>query len=432
MPLLRLAAAFPGALLVALTLRSAMRTFVLPRSARDPITRGVFYASRLLFALRLRFARDYAARDGVMALYAPFTVLALMACWVVLVGAGYAVIYWALGDAPARALDVSGSTLLTLGFEKPRGGVAMSVAFTEGAIGLTLVALLVAYLPAMYSAFARREIMVTMMEIRAGSPPDAVELLVRTHEIGGLEQIDQEWSEWQHWFVELEESHTSLGALAFFRSPQPHRSWVTAAGAALDAVSLAGAVLRRGPSAQERLTLRAGAFALRRIAEFFGMAVDPQPDPSGPVSVRRHEFDAAYARLVAARVDVCTDPEQAWADFVAARAQYDEVLLGLAALTMAPPAPWSSDRAQRLRSRLEPGGRRHADPLAGPQPVTPGDRIRAVPSARPRTPDPTALDGGLPAPGNGRGGGGVAGEAAAGDGGGARAAERSSTAAPDR
>jgi hypothetical protein len=208
-------------------------------------------------------------------------------------------------------------------------------------------------------------------------------------------QIDLLWAEWQQWFVELEESHTSLGALSFFRSPQPHRSWVTAAGAALDAVSLAGAVLRRGPSAQERLTLRAGAFALRRIAEFFAIPFDPHPDASGPVSVRRHEFDAAYRRLVDADLDVCTDPEQAWADFVAARAQYDEVLVALASLTMAPEAPWSSDRAQRLRSRLEPGGRRHVDPLAGAVETTPGDRVRAVPSATPRTPDPTALDGGL-------------------------------------
>ncbi len=395
MTLVRLLAVAGGVLTVALTLRSAVRTFVLPRSARDPITRAVFLATRVLFAGRLRFARHYAARDRVMAFYAPFTVLGLMACWVALVGAGYAAVFWGLGESLARAVDLSGSTLLTLGFEKPRGRAEVMVAFTEGAIGLTLVALLVSYLPTMYTAFARREALVTMLEIRAGSPPTGAELLVRTHQLGGMEQIDLLWADWQQWFVELEESHTSLGALSFFRSPQPQRSWVTAAGAALDSVSLAGAVLRRGPSPQERLTLRAGAFALRRIAEFFAIPFDPQPSASGPVSVRRHEFDAAYRRLVDARLDVCTDPEQAWADFVAARAQYDEVLVALAALTMAPEAPWSSDRAQRLRSRLEPGGRRHADPLGGAVPTTPRDRVRAIPSATPRTPDPTALDGGL-------------------------------------
>lgn len=399
MSALRLAAILPGLLIVALTLRSAVRTFVLPRSARDPITRGVFFAARWLFDARVRWSRSYASRDRVMALYAPATVLGLMACWVGLVLIGFAAIYWALGEDIGRALELSGSTILTLGFEKPQGWAEVTAAFAEGGIGLTLVALLVSYLPAMYSAFARREAAVTMLEIRAGSPPAADELLVRTHQLGGMEQIDALWAEWQQWFVELEESHTSLGALSFFRSPQPQRSWVTAAGAVLDAVSLAGAVLRRGPSPQERLTLRAGSFALRRIAEFFGVPFDPHPDPRGPVSVRRHEFDAAYDRLMHAEVEVCTDPEQAWADFVAARAQYDEVLLALAALTMAPEAPWSSDRASRRQSRLQPDGRRHTDPLEGPErlgvPTTRVDRSRVVPLAEPRTPDPVALDGGL-------------------------------------
>jgi hypothetical protein len=122
------------------------------------------------------------------------------------------------------------------------------------------------------------------------------------------------------------------------------------------------------------------------------------------VSVRRHEFDAAYERLVARDVEVHTDPEQAWADFVAARAQYDEVLLALAALTMAP-KPVVERPGDARRSRLQPGGRRHIDPIADPESrgvaTTPRDRVRAVPSARPRTPDPTALDGGLEQDGDG-------------------------------
>ena len=43
------------------------------------------------------------------------------------------------------------------------------------------------------------------------------------------------------WFTEVQETHTSYGSLTFFRSPNPHRSWVTAAGAVLDtAVDPAG------------------------------------------------------------------------------------------------------------------------------------------------------------------------------------------------
>ncbi|HEY0779620.1 MAG TPA: hypothetical protein VGD56_16750, partial [Gemmatirosa sp.] len=263
-------------------------------------------------------------------------------------------------------------------------------------IGLTLVALLVSYLPAMYAAFARRESAVTLLEIRAGSPPSASELLVRVHEIGGFDGLDAYWADWQQWFVELEESHTSLTALIFFRSPQPQRSWVTAAGAVLDSVALIGAVLKRGASAQERMTLRAGVFALRRIADFFDIAYQQKPDPSGPVSVRRGEFDAVYERLEKEGLQVGVEAEQAWADFVAARVQYDEVLLALATLTMAPEAPWSSDRALRPDD---------GDPLRG------GDKKRdsrlnrwrrgvlrgsTKPRARPRVADPTALGGSGP------------------------------------
>ncbi|MDQ6925923.1 MAG: hypothetical protein M3154_06780 [Candidatus Eremiobacteraeota bacterium] len=391
---LRILVALAGLLLVIASLRSAVRTFVLPRSARDPVTRVVFVVVRFVFDLRLHWTREFATRDRVMALYAPVATLSLVVLWGLLIGVGYAGIFWALGMRVDRAFVMSGSSLLTLGFERPTGWAAVLAAFTEAGIGLTLVALLVSYLPAMYAAFARRESAVTLLEIRAGSPPSASELLVRVHEIGGFDGLESYWAEWQQWFVELEESHTSLAALIFFRSPQPQRSWVTAAGAVLDSVALIGAVLRRGASAQERMTLRAGVFALRRIADFFEIPYDDHPDPGGPVSVRRPEFDAVYERLRDAGLEVSVAPEQAWADFVAARVQYDEVLLALAALTMAPEAPWSSDRALRPDQ---------GDPLAT------SDKKRGArlgewrngvlgrstrPRRAPRVADPTALDDG--------------------------------------
>ena len=387
----RIAVAVAGLLLILLPLRSAVRTFVLPRSARDPITRVLFLVVRFFFDLRLRWAKDYATRDRVMALFAPVATLGLVVAWGLLIGVGYAGVFWALGMPVGRAFVESGSSLLTLGFEKPEGWAVILAAFTEAGIGLTLVALLVSYLPAMYAAFARREAAVTLLEIRAGTPPSAGELLVRVHEIGGFDGLDAYWADWQQWFVELEESHTSLAALIFFRSPQPNRSWVTAAGAVLDSVALIGAVLARGPSAQERMTLRAGVFALKRIADFFSIAYTEKPNPAGPVSVRRDEFDAVYDRLRDEGLEVGVDSEQAWADFVAARVQYDEVLLALATLTMAPPAPWSSDRAL---------GPEDGDPMEGSAKTRDGRlgrwrksvlRRSTRPKTAPRVADPTAL-----------------------------------------
>ncbi len=101
-----------------------------------------------------------------------------------------------------------------------------------------MVALLIAYLPTMYAAFSRREQAVNMLEVRAGSPPSAVEMLLRFRRIHGLDKLGEYWRTWETWFADIEESHSTLATLVFFRSPRPEMSWVTAAGAVLDAAAL--------------------------------------------------------------------------------------------------------------------------------------------------------------------------------------------------
>ena len=115
--------------------------------------------------------------------------------------------------------------------------------FAEAGIGLGLLALLIAYLPTIYGAFSRREVLVAHMSARAGTPPSAVDLLRRASLIGKLDNLDDLWIGWQLWFAELQETHTSLGFLNFFRSPEPDRSWITAAGAVLTTAAVTGNVI---------------------------------------------------------------------------------------------------------------------------------------------------------------------------------------------
>jgi len=157
--------------------------------------------------------------------------------------------------------------------------------------------------------------------------------------------METAWLGWETWFIEIQESHTSYPALNFFRSPMPEHHWITAAGTVLDAAALIDSSVD-GPSHPEpQLCLRAGFIALRRIADFFGMEYDPDPAPTDPISIAREEFDEVYQRLRAAGVPMRADQEQAWADWAGWRVNYDAVLLQLAELTMAPYAPWSSDRS---------------------------------------------------------------------------------------
>lgn len=335
-----------GLSLVIYTLLSAIRTFVLPRSAPDPLTRVVGVGIRQFFDLRLRWAQTYLERDRVLELYAPLSLLSLPPVWLALVLVGYMGIYWALGVSSwYEALRNSGSALLTLGFASVDGVLMTLLMFSEATIGLILVALLIAYLPTMYASFSRRETLVTLLEVWAGSPPAALTMLTRFHRIQGLDHLTEMWEAWEVWFAELKESHTSLPAVVFFRSPQPEHSWITAAGAVLDAAALAQCIVDIPPNPRAALCIRAGYLALRRIADFFSIPYHADPHfPFQPISITRAEFDAACDELAHYGVPLKGDWDLAWNDFAGWRVNYDAVLLALCTLTTAPPAPWSSDR----------------------------------------------------------------------------------------
>lgn len=342
-----------GVLIVWRAVISAIRLLVLARGARDEIAAIVFRAWRWLFDLRAKRARTYAARDRIMAMYAPVALLSMPVVWLILITIGYSFLFWATGvQAAYDDFTLSGSSLLTLGFERQDNFLRMSLIFSEATLGLIIVAMIISYLPTMYSAFSRREAAVTMLEVRAGSPPSAQELLTRAYRIRGLDILTELWEEWEIWFAEVEESHTSLAALVFFRSPKPERSWVTAAGTILDAAALTAACIDQERDPQAELCIRAGYIALRSISDFFNIAYDPDPGPNDPISISRSEFDTTYDTLRDVGLPLKPDRDQCWHDFAGWRVNYDAVLLALAALTVAPYAPWVSDRSRRTQQRI--------------------------------------------------------------------------------
>jgi hypothetical protein len=358
-----------GAVAALGTLGSAVRTVVLPRGIPARLSSLVFVVLGRVYRLRIRRTATYERRDRVMAGFAPAALMLLVVEWLTITLAGYTAMFWAIGARPLRAaVTDSGSSLTTLGFSQPRDLPSVLLAFTEAGLGLTLLALLITYLPSLYSAFSRREAAVALLEVRAGSPPFGVAMLERYSRIGWLGGLSAIWDQWETWFVEVEESHTSFAALAFFRSPQPDHSWITAAGAVLDAAALSSSTLiERDPDAN--ICVRAGYVALRRIADFYDIPYDQDPAPDDPISVAREEYDEAYDRLAAAGMELVPDRDQGWRDFAGWRVNYDVVLITLCALFQAPYAPWSSDRSVApYRVRILRRGRRRgpARRSAGP------------------------------------------------------------------
>jgi hypothetical protein len=340
-----------GLLVVILTLFSALSTFVLPRAARSQLNRIVFGLLRRVFEIILRFVKTYERRDAIMAYYAPIGLMFLVPAWYILTSLGFTAMYWSLGVGDwFRAYQLSGSSLFTLGFATENTLIIDTFEFTEAMIGLILVALLISYLPTMYAAFSRREQAVNMLEVRAGTPPSAVEMLLRFNRIHGLDKLADYWKLWEAWFADVEESHTTLPALVFFRSPRPENSWVTASGTVLDAAALTLSAIDIPYEASAALCIRSGFLAYRRIADYFDIPHSHDPHyPEDPISIKRAEFNAVLDKLAQAGVPIKADREQAWLDFAGWRVNYDRTLLILCTLVMAPKAVWSSDRAPKLK-----------------------------------------------------------------------------------
>ncbi len=333
------------------TLSSALSTFVLPRGARSQLNRILFGLLRRVLERMMHFVKTFEQKDAIFAYYAPIGLMLLVPTWYMLMIIGYTAMYWSLGVGDLYTdLRLSGSSLLTLGFASSENFPANLLIFSEATLGLILVALLIAYLPTMYSAFSRREEFVNLLEVRAGNPPSAVEMLLRFHRIHGLERLAEYWSSWEVWFADLEESHTTLPALVFFRSPRGNQSWITAAGTILDCAALTLSALDVTYTPAAALCIRAGFLSLRRISEYFDIHYPPDPRyPDTPISISQDEFEAVLYRLQGAGLPLKEDREQAWQDFAGWRVNYDHTLLALCSLVMAPPAFWSSDRADTFK-----------------------------------------------------------------------------------
>jgi hypothetical protein len=338
---------FVAGLVVAfLTLLSAIKSTMLPRGVPVRIGRLVTLSMRVVFKLRTGRSASYEQRDRVMAMFGPVTLLVQLATWLLLLIAAYTAMYAGVGVRPlTNAMELSGSSIVTLGTTPAHGFATNVLTYSEAGLGLLLLTLLITYLPTIYGAFSRREAVVTLLEVRAGSPPSAVEMLIRFHRIGQADRLSGLWRRWEQWFVEVEETHTSFPILVQFRSPQPDHSWVTAAGTVLDAASLWAAVVEHPNDPDAQLLIRAGSLALRRIAAFLRVPYNADPQPDTPITISRDEFNEAYQTMADAGVPLRDDRDAAWRAYAGWRVNYDIVLLNLARLTEAPPAPWVSDRS---------------------------------------------------------------------------------------
>lgn len=339
--------ALVGLTIVAWVLLSAVRTVVIPRPEKVVLSRTVLTVVRWIGEGLARIFGGGDRGDHIRGAYGPVTLLSLPVVWSVGVVAGFALIFAALDVTPwQEALTMSASSLTTLGFVSSSATGVRLVAAVEALLGLGIVALLISFLPTIYSAFARREAAIGHLTVRAGDPPNPVVFVQRSSAIGelttptGIESLGERWMAWEEWFIDISESHTTFPALVFFRSARPHRSWINAAESALDTAALLHSLGLGCSGGQQETMIRAGYLALRDIADFFELPHDPKPQPNDSISVDRAFFDDLIDHLEKVGVTSDVDRDATWQAFAGWRVNYDAVIVGLGRLVQAPPSHW--------------------------------------------------------------------------------------------
>ena len=349
-----------GLVIVAWTAQGVVRTLIVPRGLSSRVSALVSkHLRNTILFISNRFT-SYEAKDAVMALQAPLSLMVLLFTWIVLFLFGYALIMWPLVDGSfGRALLESGSSMFTLGFAATPGVGATIVHFASAATGLVVVALQIAYLPALYGAFNRRETLVTLLQSRAGAPAWGPEILARHQLVELVPNLAQLYAEWERWAADVAESHTNYPALIFFRSPHALRSWVLALLAVMDSAALYLALCPSAAPTEARLCLRMGFTCLRDIADLLGINYDRDPFPDDPIQLSFDEYLTGVDRLAELDFPMERSAEEAWPHFKGWRVNYEHLAYTVADLVVAPPGPWSGKRDHLRDVTIEP--RRPAD-----------------------------------------------------------------------
>ncbi len=286
-----------GLVLIALILIDAFETIIQPRrvNRRWRLTRLFLFASWSLWtggARRLSGQAEWESstrRDRRLGVYGPLALLLLLALWASVLLVGFALVQWGLGShlttvgKPGFTTDlyVSGTTFFTLGLGDvvPNSRVARLVTVAESATGFSFLALIIGYLPTIYSAFAAREADIILLDARAGSPPSALGLLRRFGPEFDQAEVTDFLQEWERWAAQLLESQLSYPVLAFFRSQHERQSWLSAVTMILDACSLflTGVESTAGPLAkrQARLTFAMARHAIGDLSQIINATPHP-------------------------------------------------------------------------------------------------------------------------------------------------------------
>ncbi|MGH2632531.1 MAG: potassium channel family protein [Tepidiformaceae bacterium] len=297
--------AVPGVLMVLFTLWDAFETIVLPRrvSHRWRVSRAYYIVAWNVWSSAVQRIRRDEGRENFLAFFGPASLILLTGIWALFLITGFAIVHFAFGSnlithtgTAGFGFDLyfSGTTFFTLGLGDvdPSGTAARVITILEAGTGFGFLALVIGYLPVLYSAFSRREVSISLLDSRAGSPPTAGAILSRYDPAHSLGDVNAFLMEWERWCAELLESHMSYPLLAYFRSQHDRQSWVAALTAILDTTALMVACLDDARGTQALLTFAMARHAAIDLEHIFG-----GPVTVSPIRMAWEDFPAVDALL---------------------------------------------------------------------------------------------------------------------------------------
>jgi hypothetical protein len=345
---MRALVAIAGFVLLLVVLWDAFETIVLPRRVTRRLRLArVFYRSTWIpWSAVARRLRPGNRREAFLSFYGPLSLILLISVWALGLVAGFATLQWALGSAMSAPegsptfltyLYMSGTSLFTLGLGDviPQSGLARAVTVAEAGTGFGFLAMVIGYLPVLYQSFSKREVSVSLLDARAGSPPTAAELLRRHGEGQTLEELAHFLRDWERWTAELLESHLSFPVLAYYRSQHSNQSWLAALATILDASALMIVGIEGARARQGQLTF---AMARHAVAD---LALTFRKRPQRPAQDRLSPEDLSRLRQTLAAAGVkLQDGNAAEQRLAELRDMYEPYLNALAEYLCMDLPPW--------------------------------------------------------------------------------------------
>jgi hypothetical protein len=248
---MKILAVIVGISLIIVIIQDSFESIVLPRrvSRRFRLSRMFYTSTWMLWSSIARKMRPGNRREFYLSYYGPASLLLMLIVWALVFVLSFALIQWGLSsplNVPEKDvtfgtyLYMSGTTFVTLGLGDvtPMSGLSRFLVFAEAGFGFGLLALIIGYIPVIYQAFSRREINISLLDARAGSPSSATELLRRSYRDRKIDELIQFMREWERWCAELLESHLSYPVLTYYRSQHERQSWLAALTTILDTCAL--------------------------------------------------------------------------------------------------------------------------------------------------------------------------------------------------